>query len=402
MTNSGSAKEINVVVIGISHAGMEVSKTLASFAKTQHLELRVTMVDQRSYFYHNIAMPRALVDSKTATSISFSLDGLLDQYEQDPGNPKHRFIQAAVTSITTTSVELSNGSSVPFDYLVLSTGVSSTFPATITVPTIPEANEQLTQVHANVEKAKQVLVIGGGAVGVEAAGEIADAYPDKKVTLVHSGPHLLPDIFKPTVLSGALAKLQALGVRVVLNEKVNIPENTVFDCSVRPLDLQGASGNVYQSDLQILATGAKPNAGFIQGLEGTLGTKLRDDRGYIKVRPTLQLDSDACSNIFVPGDVNNMAAGAKYAILAKQQAELVSGNIKALVTASAGGKTVALKQWDGRVANSCVIPIGRTRGVGQLLGVSLGSSWFADFTSRNLKGKDYFVSFAAKGFKNSK
>ena len=34
------------------------------------------------------------------------------------------------------------------------------------------------------------MLVGGGAVGVEIAGEIATVYPDKEVTLIHSSSRL--------------------------------------------------------------------------------------------------------------------------------------------------------------------------------------------------------------------
>ncbi|KAJ2847823.1 hypothetical protein GGI22_005870, partial [Coemansia erecta] len=158
------------------------------------------------------------------------------------------------------------------------------------------------------------------------------------------------------------------------------------------------------SDLQLLATGTKPNAKYLQGFEDSLGATLRDPNGAIRVRPTLQLDNDACSNIFVPGDVNNQPAGAKYAMVATPQAELVAANIKAMIDSRANGQDTpaVLKQWDGRVATITVVPLGRSKGVGQLFGLVLGNSRFADFLVRTLKGKDYFVSKAAQNFKHVK
>lgn len=38
-----------------------------------------------------------------------------------------------------------------------------------------------------IAKAGSIAIIGGGAVGVEMAGEVKAAYPGKTVTLVHSG-----------------------------------------------------------------------------------------------------------------------------------------------------------------------------------------------------------------------
>ena len=40
-----------------------------------------------------------------------------------------------------------------------------------------------------------MVIIGGGAVGVELVGEIAETFPDKHVTLVHSGDHLVTKEF---------------------------------------------------------------------------------------------------------------------------------------------------------------------------------------------------------------
>ena len=46
-----------------------------------------------------------------------------------------------------------------------------------------------------LQKSSNVVIIGGGAVGVELVGEIAETFPDKHVTLVHSGDHLVTTEF---------------------------------------------------------------------------------------------------------------------------------------------------------------------------------------------------------------
>ena len=40
--------------------------------------------------------------------------------------------------------------------------------------------------HESLSSAASVLVIGGGTVGVEFAGEIASAFPNKDITLAHT------------------------------------------------------------------------------------------------------------------------------------------------------------------------------------------------------------------------
>lgn len=42
-----------------------------------------------------------------------------------------------------------------------------------------------------IEKSQNVIIVGGGAVGVELAGEIMDKYKQKKVMIIHSGQELV-------------------------------------------------------------------------------------------------------------------------------------------------------------------------------------------------------------------
>jgi NADH dehydrogenase FAD-containing subunit len=69
------------------------------------------------------------------------------------------------------------------------------------------------QEHAKLSAAKTILVIGGGIVGVELAGEVVTKLPDKHVILLTSGPRLIAD--KPPAM-GDRAKdfLERQGVEV--------------------------------------------------------------------------------------------------------------------------------------------------------------------------------------------
>ncbi|KAJ2811091.1 hypothetical protein H4S07_002281, partial [Coemansia furcata] len=303
-----------------------------------------------------------------------------------------------LASVTATNITLSDGQTLVYDYLVLATGARNKLPSNLLSSSIAEAQDEATRLFDAVARAQSILIVGGGAVGVEIAGEIGHAYPDKSVTLVHSAPRLLPPNFKPGIGDGAATKLKRLGVAVHLNEKVNIPPGTTFDCTVRPLTLYGATGREYTSDLQILATGTQLHTEYMETLESALGTSLRDERGAIKVNEYLQLDLPQFANVFVPGDVNNQPAGAKYAFKAAEQAANVAQNLIASIKAPETGRPAVLKPWDGSVANMILVPIGKTMGVFQGMGMALGNSWWGDVMARNLKGKDYFLSQTEKDF----
>ena len=42
-----------------------------------------------------------------------------------------------------------------------------------------------------IDKANNVIIVGGGAVGIELAGEIADKYSAKMITIIHSNTSLV-------------------------------------------------------------------------------------------------------------------------------------------------------------------------------------------------------------------
>ena len=72
---------------------------------------------------------------------------------------------------------------------------------------------------SKVKLAKEIVVIGGGAVGLEMAGEIATDFPDKSVTVVHSRDYLVEgDSLRPAFRDGIKDQLTAKGVKLVLGK----------------------------------------------------------------------------------------------------------------------------------------------------------------------------------------
>lgn len=90
-----------------------------------------------------------------------------------------RHVQSAAESVSGSEVITSSGDRVPFDFLVISTGTTYSGPST--------RAEQIKVYEGEKKKlsaANTVLIIGGGPVGVELAGEIAVDFPEKKVSSI--------------------------------------------------------------------------------------------------------------------------------------------------------------------------------------------------------------------------
>lgn len=57
----------------------------------------------------------------------------------------------------------------------------------------PRIRDCINMIIFQVKKSKSIIIVGGGATGVETAVEFAVAYPDKEITIVHNSLMLLTD-----------------------------------------------------------------------------------------------------------------------------------------------------------------------------------------------------------------
>jgi apoptosis-inducing factor 2 len=81
------------------------------------------------------------------------------------------------------------------------------------------------QEHARrVKRSSNIVIIGGGAVGVQMATDIKDLYPNKSVTLVHSR-QLLMNNFHHKLHEIVKKGCDDLGIKMVLSSRVKLPTN---------------------------------------------------------------------------------------------------------------------------------------------------------------------------------
>lgn len=224
----------------------------------------------------------------------------------------------------------------------------------------------------------QVVVSGGGAIGVETAGEIGEALNGKpgwlfnapqnvRITIVTSAASLLPSL-PPKQGSKAESYLQAVGVDVIYKTRVTRTEQTKARTTVH-LD----SGSSISADVYIPATGLTPSSTF-------LPENLLNARGYVKTDANMHVIG-APAGVFAVGDVSSHGIGQTMPIM--DSIPVLGHNLG--VALGVSGLT-ELKVFDKSFKDTQIVPIGRSRGVGALFGWGV-PSWFVAY----MKGRDYLL-----------
>ncbi|KAG9402226.1 Apoptosis-inducing factor 2 [Aphanomyces cochlioides] len=374
---------MHVVVVGGGYTGVHFAQELAKQVPAD--AARITLVEKNDFTFHCIGVPRALVDQSFIKRIIISLKHALPfphaKYvrgtaEEINGN------NLVVRPITNDQADATTTTTIPFDYLVLATG--SSYPSPIKVPkdqyTREGAEKALTDTANRIQAASSVLIVGGGPVGIEVAGEIAHAYPSKQVTIVEANDKLLHNAgVKDTFRDQLAEKLADMKVRVVLGER--LPARlTANNFTARTLVTD--KGTKLLSDVQLVCAGATPNTDLVRRLDPNL---LAPNQA-VRVTPGYQVADARFSNIFVIGDANDHPT-PKLAFHGRFQATHVANEL-AKVIRNGGKGDVA--PFIPRLTNAMLITLGPRRGVSQL--PFFGGKVFGDtFTSR-MKGQEYFSS----------
>lgn len=176
----------HIVIIGGGAAGAAVVKDLLS--RLNPLTHILTIINPRPYFVHLPALIRTAVTSEGGLEelmlMPYSDEFLTAPKPHPSGSGTFRAalkIGEAVRFTTDESggeVELGDGERVRYNSLVLAMGSSWTGP--LNLPSngdFAAAKAHVDSWRTKFEKAKNVVLVGGGAVGVEFAGEIRDFYP---------------------------------------------------------------------------------------------------------------------------------------------------------------------------------------------------------------------------------
>jgi NADH oxidase (H2O2-forming) len=192
------------------------------------------------------------------------------------------------------AVSLSNGDTASYDKLVLATGSS---PLALPIPGIEKGNvfvarkdvAYLKNMLDALNDAKDIVIIGGGFIGVEFADECKKGR-DCNVTIVELLPHCLQLALDEEFSIEAEKVLSDRGIELLVNSKV---EAILGDNQVSGVRLSG--GQELKADMVVVGVGVVPNNELAKkaGLEIGPGKAIAVDR---YMRTTTDPDIFACGD----------------------------------------------------------------------------------------------------------
>lgn len=260
----GLMRKPHVVIIGGGFGGLAAAGVLG------RRDFRVTLVDRHAYTTFQPLLYQVATGGLNPGDITYALRSFSSRFRR-----RMRFRRASMIGVDTErrTVTTDVGEPLDYDYLVLALGVGANFFG------IPGAAEYARSIYTRAEAIQvrdmifgkvealaladpserlSVVVVGGGATGVEMAGTLAEmrslglrvAYPEihpdrLRVLLVEMGPALLAP-FDKKLQRYTLRQLQKRGVDVRLNTAIK---------EVRPHCVVIDDGTEEQADLVIWGAG---------------------------------------------------------------------------------------------------------------------------------------------------
>ncbi|WP_293782667.1 NAD(P)/FAD-dependent oxidoreductase [uncultured Aeromicrobium sp.] len=306
MTGPDSTKRPHVVVVGGGFGG------LAAVRKLRKADVDITLIDRHTYNTFQPLLYQVATASLNPGDITWFLRAV--RAKQD----NVRFVKGTVVAMDhgQQSILLDGNITVRYDYLVIAVGVTANFfgiegAAEYSMPLYrrSQALALRDRIFANLEDAAingqnrdlRVVVVGGGATGVETAGALAEmrnldlptTYPELDrdrvhITLVEMAPHVLGP-FDPRLRDYARKSLEKRGVDLRLGTAVK---------EVRPdgvLVESNGTQEFLEAGIVVWASGvtAHPMVGE-WGLPQGRGGRIEVD-GHLRVR--------GFRNVFAIGDI---------------------------------------------------------------------------------------------------
>jgi apoptosis-inducing factor 2 len=344
-----------IIIVGGGYAGTALARVLDDVAE-------IRLVEPRDRFVHNVAAIRAVTDPSLLKYMQVPYDHLLR---------RGSIVQDRVIAMDEKGVRLEGGVEIAGDIIVAATGSTYAKPFKPGLSVAP-FDDDCRAAHAQLLSSKRIAIVGAGPVGVELAGEILSAFPDKQVTLISDAPVLLAG-FSPKLSARLAEQLQVLGVTLRLGERV---ESLAALDRPFPGPLRIA-GETLDADIVFPAIGARPTS-------PPMADALLAPSGRLKVDPWLRAAGG--HTVFALGDAAETGDPMTTAGVVRQK-QWLAKTLKAMLEGRAVEDLPPYKPWS---VHLMVTPLGSKAGASLLPLFGRGLVVGPRITA-SLKGKDLFI-----------
>jgi NADH dehydrogenase FAD-containing subunit len=349
----------NIVILGASFAGFFAARLIADQLAPYLLPsnsppnikgYRIIIVEPHTHLHFTWVLPRFSVVAGHEDKAFIPMNRYLAEYEADG---RVSFVHARAEKVEEGRVKLDNGEVLGYEYLLICTGQgppkglkgvdgpvaamapgkavgTQGLPSRVAADDKETATVLLQGLQAQIKAADRIVVVGGGAAGVELATDAAQLYPAKQISLVHSRSAVM-NRFGVELQTAALNALVDLGVDVILNERVVGQSKTGASTTITL-----SSGRLLTTDLLINCAGASPTTSYLSAYPD-----LMTPDGYVTISPTTTVLSSKGTTplprVFAAGDVvdaSSFGVVNPNARSAMRQATIAADNISRLALSS--------------------------------------------------------------------
>ncbi|KAF9030951.1 FAD/NAD(P)-binding domain-containing protein [Hymenopellis radicata] len=285
-----------ILILGAAYGGARAANLLANGLPKGW---RVVIVDRNTHANHAYILPRLAVLPGHEHKAFIPINNI---FQLPPGTEHpHLTLHAHVEAFNAKFITLSRAfpehgittTSLEYDYAIYALGSLLPDPLNLWGSSEfhgakPESMDWLKEKQKVVKKAGSVLVVGGGALGVQFATDINALYPEKDITLLHSRRRLLPK-FDEEMHYEILKTLETVGIDTILGERLDLASakrkppklNEKGQRVVRTL-----SGREIAADLIMLCTGQRPHTDMLKDMDPLT---VNPEDGLARVLKTMQL-----------------------------------------------------------------------------------------------------------------
>lgn len=301
-----------VVIIGAGQAGFQCAASL----REQGWPGRIVMVgDEQDPPYNRPPLSKEYLNGAADVDVPLRPKSFYDR------NGIELIMGTSAVAIDRRSqvVELSSGSSLPYDELVLATGADPRRPAEdearLTGVTVLRSRTDADSLREQLDHCRSLVIVGGGFIGTEVAAVAASR---TNVTILERAPRILNRVLSTAVAEHAQRLHSAQGVDV----RTSVTVAGLIGDGRRVQGVALDDGTVIDADVVLYAVGATPRIRLAAAAGIEVGNGIIVDQELQSSDPHISAIGD-CSNFpspFIDGrvrleSVQNAADQARHVAL---------------------------------------------------------------------------------------